>query len=126
MSFAQVTIVGRLARDPEVRMTQTGKQIVTASVAVGKDDKTQWYKLNAWEQTGKWLVDAKKGDLVFAQGSLQLGTYERKTGGTAIDAVVNAQVIRTSHKREDAGNDFGSQQPRQALTDLDFDQDVPF
>lgn len=126
MSFAQVTIVGRLARDPEVRMTQTGKQIVTASVAVGKDDKTQWYKLNAWEQTGKWLVDAKKGDLVFAQGSLQLGTYEKKTGGTAIDAVVNAQVIRTSHKREDLGNDFGSQQPRQAASDMDFDSDIPF
>lgn len=125
MSFAQVTIVGRLARDPEVRMTQTGKQIVTASVAVGKDDKTQWFKLNAWEQTGKWLVDAKKGDLVFAQGSLQLGTYEKKTGGTAIDAVVNAQIIRTSHKREDVA-DYSQQQPRPAVSDMDFDSDIPF
>ena len=125
MSFAQATIVGRLARDPEVRMTQTGKEIVSASVAVGKDDKTQWFKIVAWEKTGIWLKDAKKGDLVFAQGSLQLGTYEKKTGGTAIDAVVNAQVIRTSHKREDVA-DYSQQQPRQALTDLDFDQDVPF
>lgn len=126
MSFAQVIIVGRLARDPEVRMTQTGKEIVSASVAVGKDDKTQWFKIVCWEKTGIWLKDAKKGDLVFAQGSLQLGTYQKKTGGTAVDAVVNAQVIRTSHKREDVGNDYGQQQPRPAVSDIDFDSDIPF
>lgn len=125
MSLAQVTIVGRLARDPEVRMTQTGKEIVSASVAVGKDDKTQWFKIVAWEKTGIWLKDAKKGDLVFAQGSLQLGTYEKRTGGTAIDAVVNASVIRTSHKRDDVA-DYGQQQPRQAVGDMDFDSDIPF
>ena len=126
MSFAQVTVVGRIAKDPEVRMTSTGKEIVTASVAVGTKDKTQWFKVTAWEKTGIWLKDAKKGDLVFAQGSLQLGTYEKKTGGTAIDAVVNASVIRTSHKREDLGNDFSSQQPRPAVSDMDFDDSIPF
>lgn len=125
MSYASITIVGRIARDPEVRMTQTGKEIVTASVAVGTKDKTQWFKLTAWEKTGMWLKDAKKGDLVFAQGSLQLGTYEKKTGGVAIDAVVNAQVIRTSHKRDDVP-DYGGQQPRQAASDMDFDLEVPF
>lgn len=126
MSYCQVTVVGRLARDPEVRMTQTGKEVVTASVAVGKDDKTQWFKIVAWEKTGIWLKDAKKGDLVFAQGSLQLGTYEKKTGGTAIDAIVNAQVIRTSHKREDVGTDYSQQQLRQAVGDIDFESDIPF
>lgn len=125
MSYANITVVGRLARDPEVRVTQTGKQIVSASVAVGSGDKSQWFKLQAWERTGEWLKDAKKGDLVFAQGSLQLGTYEKKTGGTAIDAVVNAQIIRTSHKREAVDEVFGAapMQPQQSDFDLD---DVPF
>lgn len=129
MSYANITVVGRLARDPETRMTSTGKQIVTGSIAVGVKEKTQWFKLQAWDKTGDWLKDAKKGDLVFAQGSLQLGTYEKKTGGTAIDAVVNAQVIRTSHKRDDSAVDeiFGGQAPRQATPQADFDlNDVPF
>ena len=129
MSFASITVVGRLARDPETRMTQTGKQIVTASVAVGVKEKTQWFKIQAWDKTGDWLKDARKGDLVFAQGSLQLGTYEKKTGGTAIDAVVNAQAIRTSHKRDDSAVDeiFGAGQPRQAPSnDVAFDDDIPF
>lgn len=128
MSFASITVVGRLARDPEVRVTQTGKQIVTASVAVGVKEKTQWFKIQGWDKTGDWLKDAKKGDLVFAQGSLQLGTYERKTGGTAIDAVVNAQVVRTSHKKQEEPSEsikqaFGS---APVQSDFDFDQDVPF
>lgn len=130
MSFASISVVGRLARDPEMRVTYTGKQIVTASVAVGVKEKTQWFKLQAWDRTGDWLKDAKKGDLVFAQGSLQLGTYEKKTGGVAIDAVVNAQAIRTSHKRDDAAVEeiFGGHAPRQATpqADFDFDDTVPF
>jgi len=126
MSYAQITIAGRLGRDPEVRMTQTGKQIVTGSVAVGSNDKTQWFKIVGWEKTGEFFKEAKKGDFVFAVGTLQLGTYEKKTGGAAIDAVVNAQVIRTSHKRDDVG-DFGTQQPRQSqMSDLNFDDDIPF
>ena len=125
MSYASITIVGRLGRDPETKMTSTGKQIVSASIAVGAKDKTQWYKIQAWDKTGEWLKDAKKGDIVFAQGSLTISTYEKKTGGTAIDPVVNAQIIRTSHKREDIGNDFGGQQPRQASNEMP-DLDIPF
>lgn len=126
MSYATITIVGRLARDPEVRVTQNGKEVVTGSIAVGKDDKTQWFKIVCWEKTGIWLKDARKGDMVFAQGSLQLGTYEKRTGGTAIDAVVNAQIIRTSHKREAIDEVFGAAPTQPQQSDLDFDDSIPF
>lgn len=129
MTYAQITLVGRLGRNPEVRMTSTGKEIVTASVAVGTGDKTVWYKINAWEKTGMWLKDAAKGDMVFVQGGLTIGTYEKKTGGTAIDPVVNAQVIRAMKaQRSDSIEDaFGAAQPRQAAnSDVVFDDDIPF
>ena len=127
MSYANITVVGRLARDPEIKMTQTGKQSVTASVSVGPRDKSQWFKINAWEKTGEWLKDARKGDMVFAQGTLQLGTYEKKTGGAAVDAVVNAQIIRTSHKREAIDEVFGAGPAQgQAQADFDLDSDIPF
>lgn len=129
MSYASITVVGRLARDAETRMTSTGKQIVSGSVAVGTGDKTQWYKVQGWEKSGDWLKDAKKGDLVYAQGILTIGTYEKRTGGTAIEAVVNAQIIRTSAKRDTSAVDesFAASAPRQAqIADLDFDESVPF
>lgn len=129
MTYAQITLVGRLGRNPELRVTPQGKEIVTASVAVGTGDKTVWYKINAWEKTGMWLKDAAKGDMVFVQGGLTIGTYEKKTGGTAIDPVVNAQVIRAMKaQRSDSIEDaFGAAQPRQAAnSDVVFDDDIPF
>ena len=36
-----------------------------------------------------------------------------------------AQIIRTSHKREDVA-DYSQQQPRPAVSDMDFDSDIPF
>jgi single-strand DNA-binding protein len=125
MSYCQITLVGRLGRNPEVRVTQTGKEIVTASMAIGKDDKTQWFTLVCWEKTGMWLKDAAKGDMVFVQGSLEIKTYEKKTGGTAIDAQVNAQVIRAmTHKKEEA-TPFHGQQRAQVPAQFD-DTDLPF
>ena len=129
MSYAQITLVGRLGRDAETRVTQTGKEVVTASVAVGKDDKTIWYKINAWEKTGVWLKDCRKGDMVFVQGNLELRTYEKKTGGTAIEALVNAQVVRAmkAQSQSDAIEQaFGGGQPRQATPQADIDLDIPF
>lgn len=114
MSYAQITIVGRLGRDAEVRMTPTGKQIVSTSIAVGKDDKTVWYKVQGWDKTGDWLKDAKKGDMVFAQGSLQINTYTKKDGSTGVDAQVNAVVIRAMTQK------------KEQITSSDSFEDIPF
>lgn len=126
MSYAQLTIVGRLGRDAEVRVTQKGEQMVTASVAVGTGDKSQWYKITAMGKTGEGLAKAVKGDMIFVQGGLTLKTYERKDGKASIDATVWANVIRTlGAKKEDEG--FTSSAPRQSeVADLDFDPSIPF
>lgn len=125
MSYCQITLVGRLGRNPEVRVTQTGKEIVTASMAIGKDDKTQWFTLVCWEKTGMWLKDAAKGDMVFVQGSLEIKTYEKKTGGTAIDATVNAQVVRVMTAKKDDLTAFHGQQRAQVPAQLE-DDILPF
>ena len=130
MSYAQITIVGRLGKDPEVKMTQTGKELVTSSVAVGKEEKTTWFNIAAWERTGSWLKDARKGDMVFVQGTLELKTYQNRAGKIGIDASVNAQVIRAmkSQSQSDAIEHAfgGGHAPRQATPQADIDLDIPF
>jgi single-stranded DNA-binding protein len=72
-----------------------------------------------------WLKDAAKGDMVFVQGSLEIKTYEKKTGGTAIDAQVNAQVIRAMTQKKEEATPFHGQQRAQVPAQFD-DTDLPF
>jgi single-stranded DNA-binding protein len=125
MTHAITTLLGRAGRDAEVRMTPTGKQIVTCSVATGSGDKTTWFLLQAWEKTGEYLKDVKKGDLVYASGSLTAREYEGKMGKrTSLE--LNATVIRTTGtgKKENDVPDFT--QPGQRGQQADVDLDIPF
>ena len=122
MTHATTTLLGRAGKDAEVRMTPTGKQIVTCSLAVGSGDKTTWFAVQAWEKTGEYLKDVKKGDLVYASGGLSAREYEGKFGKkTALE--LNAVIIRTTTKKDDVP-DYSQQQPRPVATD--FDSDIPF
>lgn len=129
MSVASITIVGRLGRDPEVRMTQSGKQITSASVAVshGKDKGSTWFEVNAWDNMGRWLVEAQKGDQVFVVGDLEQQNFTKKDGSTGTKLSVNARTIRTFSKRE-AQPQLQSmgQTPVKSVSDFDFESDIPF
>lgn len=61
MTHAITTLLGRAGRDAEVRMTQTGKQIVTCSLAVGSGEKTTWFSIQAWEKTGLKTTRPQQG-----------------------------------------------------------------
>lgn len=123
MTTAQITLVGRCGRDAEVKMTGTGKEIVSVNVAVGSGDKSQWFKVNAWEKTGSWLKDAKKGDQVYASGTLEIRQYEKKTGGTATEVLVTAQQVRVFKSTPKSNDVPDNSSP---VMSMSFDEDVPF
>lgn len=128
MSYSQITVVGRLGRDPEIRMTQKGEQMVSTSIAVGSGDKSQWFKVTAMGKTAEGLAKAMKGDMAFVQGSLQIKTYDRKDGKTGVEALVWANVVRVMGGKKDSESiesAFGAK-PMQPNNDVDFDQDIPF
>ena len=81
-----VALQGRLARDPELRQTTTGKQVATFTLAVDRGRKdangkslTDWVPIIAWESRAefayKWLT---KGQMVAVDGRLQSRTYQAK------------------------------------------------
>jgi single-strand DNA-binding protein len=128
MSVASITIVGRLGRDPEVRLTQSGKQITSASVAVSHKDKgSTWFEIAAWDNMGRWLVEAQKGDQVFVVGDLEQQTYTKKDGTSGSKLSVTARAIRTFSKREAQPQlqNMG-QTPVKSVSDFDFDESIPF
>ena len=79
---------GRLARDPELRQTTTGKSVATFTLACDRGRKdasgrslVDWIPVVAWEKqadfTYEWL---SKGHMVIVRGILQSRTYKAKDG----------------------------------------------
>jgi len=123
MTHAVVTLLGRAGRDAETRMTPSGKQIVSCSLAVGSGDKTTWFSVQAWEKTGDYLKDVKKGDLVYVSGGITAREYEGKMGKkTSLE--INAQIVRTTSKRDDVPDYSQPGQARPVQGDVDLD--IPF
>lgn len=81
--FSETIIVGKLAFDPEARMTKSGKQMTTMRIPVntgsGDYKKTTWFNVTAFgkiaEACEKYL---QKGDSALVRGSVELQEYESK------------------------------------------------
>lgn len=81
---ATIDVVGRLARDPEMRYTADGKAVVSFSIPVQerKDGETTWYKVTAWEKQAEVINQyATKGTWLFVRGMPKIETWEDKTSG---------------------------------------------
>ena len=70
----QVTLVGRVGKDPEIRYTQSEKAVAMFSIATNEfgKDKTTWHNIKAWEKQAELCEQyVKKGDLLFVQGRIE-------------------------------------------------------
>ncbi len=109
----RVVITGRLVRDPELRTTATGKQVVSFSVAVDKrfkpadSDKTaNFFRVTAWEKTAEYVGNyAQKGRLVGVEGRLDQRRYTNKEGieVEAIEIIAD-NVALLDRPRDDSGS----------------------
>lgn len=85
-----VQLIGNVGSYPELRTTESGKKVVSISLATSdrwKDangeihEKTQWHKVTAWgrlaEVCAEFLI---KGSSVYFSGSLDYGSFVDKEG----------------------------------------------
>lgn len=79
----KIFISGNLAKDPEIRYTQSGKAVMRTSIAVRRPfskekDATDFFNIEAWEKTaeffGRYL---SKGSKILIEGRLQNNVYEK-------------------------------------------------
>ena len=103
-----VVLVGRLTRDPELRKTQTGKSVLSFSVAVNRKFQSQeqtadFINCVAWNQTADFLARyATKGALVGTEGRIQTRTYEDKTGNTVYVTEVVCDSVQLLESKAEA------------------------
>jgi len=87
-----ITVVGNLARDPELRYTPTGQAVANFTVASTprfmdrqtsewKDGDTLWLACNVWRQAAENVAESlQRGMRVIVQGRLRQRSYETKEG----------------------------------------------
>jgi len=100
----RVQLIGRLGKDPESRVTPTGKKVAQFSLAVSNRRKsaegeareyTEWFNIEAWGRLSEICQQyLHKGSLVFLEGRLQTDKYDDKSGTTKYFTKVVAQSMQ--------------------------------
>ena len=107
-----IVIMGRLARDPELRRTGSGIAVTSFTLAVdrdfapkdGSERETDWIDCVAWRQTGEFVSKYfTKGRMAVVSGRLQIRNWTDKDGNKRRSAeVVADSVYFGGSKRRDA------------------------
>jgi single-strand DNA-binding protein len=89
MADSNVTIVGNITRDPELRFTPGGQAITSFSVAVSRryqqngewKEQSSFFDVKAWSQLGENVAASlSKGSRVIVSGRLEQRSYETQNG----------------------------------------------
>lgn len=88
LNFNKVILGGRIARDPELKTTQSGLSVTQFSIAVNrKSTKDQqapqadFINVTAWRNTAEFITKFfRKGSSICIVGSIQTRSFTDKTG----------------------------------------------
>ncbi|MEI7984957.1 MAG: single-stranded DNA-binding protein [Armatimonadota bacterium] len=112
MSVNRVVLIGRLTRDPELRTTNSGKNVVDFSIAVQKRIKPQdgapdadFFRIKAWGQTADYVNSyLQKGRLVAVDGRLETRKWTDQNGTNRESVEVVADNVNgLDRPRDEAG-----------------------
>jgi single-strand DNA-binding protein len=111
MSINRVVLIGRLTRDPELRTTSTGKNVVEFSIAVNKRIKPQegadadFFRIKAWGQTADYVNNyISKGRLVGVDGRLETRKWTDQNGANRETIEIVADNVNALDRpREEGG-----------------------
>ena len=109
----EVVLAGNLVRDPEIRLTTTGKPVATFTVATTYQKSTEYHRVVAWEGLAERVGELKKGDFVSIVGRLQTRNYEKDGSKRYITEVVAGSVTDGTVQKNAHGTEVG-------------DHDLPF
>lgn len=134
-----VSIMGRLARDPELRTTTSGKSVVSFTIANDRDRKdangqnqTDWIRMTAWKKTAEFICKYfQKGSMIAIEGRLQSKTYQDKNGTNRTDMEVVVEKVHFVGAKSASNTDSNAQPAAQPQTapqfeDVSDDPDLPF
>lgn len=138
-----VTLVGRLTRDIEVKYTQSGTAVASFSLAVERNFKNQngtkecdFINCQIWKKGAEILAQyTQKGSMLGVTGRLQVSNYEDKNGNKVYKTEVvveNFQLLGGKQQGQSQNNGYnqapfsGQQEAMDMTYQMPSDKDLPF
>ena len=126
-----VTIIGRLAADPELKTTGSGISVTNICVAVdrkvtkGEDKITDWIDVVAWRNTAEFICKYfQKGSPIVVTGSLQTRMWDDKNGQKRKTVEVIADSVEFVPKAK--GENPVKVDDTVSFQLIEEDEDIPF
>ena len=109
----KIIIMGRLARDPELRRTGSGTAVTSFSLACDRDFKSQsgdketdFIEVVAWKNTAEFVSKYfSKGRMAVVEGRLQIRDWTDKAGNKRTTAEVVADNVYFADSKRSESND---------------------
>ena len=101
--------MGRLTRDPEIKVTQSGTSVATFTLAIDRkykdksgEKKTDFINCTSWRNTAEFIGKyAKKGTKLIVSGEIQTRTYDDKDGKKVYVTEVVVESVEFAESKRD-------------------------
>ena len=136
-----VTLLGRITHDLEVKNTPSGVAVLAFTVAVdrgytkqGEERQADFIRCVAWKQRAVFIEKYfKKGSMIAIEGKLQTRTYDDKNNVKHfITEVIVSNISFTGERNNDDAKSNDSKDYREEIGDIDdfevviTDEGTPF
>ena len=133
----EVMLIGRLTKDPEIKMTQNGKDCLMFNLAVNRDDNdANFIRCVAFEKTAQNINQyLHRGDRLAIIGTLISRSYQNHNGQRVFiteELVRQTQFLNSKSSNNQQNNDYqtsnyqASQTTNNQPTQSFDDDDLPF
>lgn len=146
----RIILLGRLVRDPEVRVTPTEKTVCTFTLAVDRpftakngQREADFINIVTWNKTAELCGNSlTKGQRVLVEGRLQIRSYDGKDGNKHYVTEVIADRVEFIERKGYGSNPAAGQQNPPAQnnnsqggnsnpmggfgSEVGFDEEIPF
>lgn len=122
----KVVLVGRVAKEPELRTTQSGTEVCSFTVACdrrfvkqGEERQADFINCVAWQKTAEFVNKYfTKGTRIALDGSLQVRTWDDKDGKKHYATEVMVSNVEFAQSKND-GQAAQQQAPSEPAGDID-------
>lgn len=139
----KVMLIGNLGKDPEIRMTATGRKKVSFSLATSKryrdasgeqKEITDWHNVVGWGKTADIFeqLNVRKGTSLFVEGTISYRSWDdQNTGQKKYITEINLDVFQLLSKADytaisqSQGREYGASAYTTPTDEADLN-DLPF